>query len=168
MDEIRFELKNSRLYVVIAVFTIFFLMGVWVLLHSNSPALNINPVLVKISSFVSLIFFSMIIYFCVKTVLSKRVGLIIGKNGITDKASLLSLGFISKKSIKSAKVEQIEDRYYLLVELLDKDRYLNNENDYISRLLKDNIKKYDHEVVIPLYNLKCSFEEVEDAINTLL
>ncbi|MDR2342004.1 MAG: hypothetical protein LBD84_03045 [Campylobacteraceae bacterium] len=168
MDEVKFELKNGKLYIVIAVFVFFFLIGVWVLLHSDSPSLDINPTLVKISSLISLIFFTFVICFCIKTIFSRRVGLIVNKSGITDKASLLSFGFISKKSIKDARVEEVEHEYYLFVELLNKDKYLNDENDYILRLLKENIKKYDCEVVIPLSNLKCSFLEVEEAINIIL
>ncbi|MDR0579524.1 MAG: hypothetical protein LBG21_02865 [Campylobacteraceae bacterium] len=135
------------------------------LLHSNSPSFDINPILVKISSCISLIFFTAVIYFCVKTILSKRTGLIIGENGITDRASLLSFGFINKKSIKDARVEEIEHEHYLFVELLNRDKYLNDENDYILRLLRENIKKYGCEIVIPLSNLKSSFLEVEKAIN---
>jgi hypothetical protein len=97
--------------------------------------------------------------------LSKRTGLIIGENGITDRASLLSFGFINKKSIKDARVEEIEHEHYLFVELLNRDKYLNDENDYILRLLRENIKKYGCEIVIPLSNLKSSFLEVEKAIN---
>ncbi|MDR3178010.1 MAG: hypothetical protein LBT96_03395 [Campylobacteraceae bacterium] len=164
MDEIEFELKNGKLYIAIAVFVFLFLIGLWVLLHSNSPSLDINPILVKVSSSVSLVFSAAVIYICAKTALSKRAGLIINKYGITDKASLLSLGFISEKNIKKVKVGKAEHRYYLFVELLDKEKYLNAENDYISNILKSNIKKYDCEIAIPLSNLKCSASEIQNAL----
>jgi hypothetical protein len=163
MSEVRFELKNGKIYTAIVVFTIFFLIGVWVFLHSGFGLLN--PLLIKILSLAYLLFFGIIIYFCVKAVFSKRVGLIICKNGITDRTSLLSFGFISEKSIKKVKIERIENGYYLFIELSDKDKYLNSENDYISRLLKENMKKYDCEIVISLSNLKCSFEDIEEVIN---
>ncbi|MDR1284883.1 MAG: hypothetical protein LBJ88_01635 [Campylobacteraceae bacterium] len=165
--EARFELKNGKLYILIVVFAVFFLMGGWVFLHSDSPSLNINPIVVKISSFISLLFFAAIIYFCVKTVLSKRAGLIINESGITDKSSLLSFGFISKKSIKEVRVEELDGEYYLMIELLDRDKYLNSENDYIARLLRENIANYDCEVAIPLSNLKCSFQEVKEVVDAV-
>ncbi|MDR1460667.1 MAG: hypothetical protein LBI78_03405 [Campylobacteraceae bacterium] len=167
MNEARFELKNGKLYVLAAVFTIFFIIGGWVLLHSDSPALNINPIVVKISSIASLLFFAAIVYLCIKTALSKRMGLIINKNGITDKSSPLSFGFISKKSIKEARVEKLEGESYLMIELVDREKYLNSENDYIARLLRENIKNYGCEVMIPLSNLKCSFQEAKEAVNTI-
>jgi hypothetical protein len=55
-----------------------------------------------------------------------------------------------------------------LVKLIDKERYLNNENDYIARLLRENIKNYDCEVVIPLSNLKCSHKNMEEALCAIL
>jgi hypothetical protein len=140
-------------------------VSVFVLLRSNTPAFDVNPLFVKAASIISLLFCGGVLYFCVKILFLKRVGLVINDEGITDSSSALSLGFIKWQSIKEARVEKKDGRWLLLIYLKERAKYMKDENDYITRILQANIKNYDCEVVVVLGRLKCTAREVEMAID---
>jgi hypothetical protein len=90
-------------------------------------------------------------------------GLTIGKEGIDDQSSDLSLGIIKWGDIKEIDREQcLKERMFILIVRKENDYKKRAKNSAITRLLEQNIRRYGTPVVIDPSYLEISLEELLD------
>lgn len=93
----------------------------------------------------------------------KSAGMWIDANGITDKSSSISVGFVSWKTINS--LESKKNERMILIHVKKNEEILKSaSNKAIRQLLERNIAIYKTPVILETKYLKCSFEDLENAL----
>ncbi len=93
----------------------------------------------------------------------KSAGIWIDANGIADKSSSISVGLVAWKMISS--IEPRSKEKMILVHVKKNEDILKSaSNKAIRQLLERNIAIYKTPVILETKYLKCSFEDLENAI----
>jgi hypothetical protein len=137
------------------------------LFTTQKPAFDMNVMLVKIASVITLIFFAMIFFICVKTLIKGREGLLAGPKGVYDNSSPLAFGFIPWSDISHMCIRKIEKIDFLLIYLKDVEKYKNSENEFLSKIIEMNTKLYETPVAINSKHLKCDIYELEKTLKNM-
>lgn len=92
----------------------------------------------------------------------KKAGLTINKEGITENATTISLGFLAWKNI--SKIEINEKEKLILVLVKKPEEFINQgKNKAVKQLLRQNMALYKTPVIIEAKYLNCSFDELKEA-----
>lgn len=93
----------------------------------------------------------------------KSAGVWIDPNGITDKSSSISIGFLPWKTISSIEARN-KDKMILLHVKKNEDILKSASNKAIRQLLERNIAIYKTPVILETKYLKCNFADLENAL----
>lgn len=97
--------------------------------------------------------------------LFQQIGVIINDKGLIDKTSLMSVGFIPWSEISNIRKVTIMSKDFLLIDVKNPEKYIENSKNYIQRILmKWNYKSYRTPITLNEKMLECSFSELERII----
>ena len=166
MDKIEIPLSKTKITLAILGCVIFVVAGFWILLYIADHQTRFDPLLLKIVGIIAVIVFGGFGIFSIKKLFDNKVGLTIDNTGITDNSSGVSVGLIEWRDIKNIRTEQVMSTKFLLVEVLQPEKYLERGNSLQSKLMKGNLKMYGTPVAIASTTLQCNFAELESTLKT--
>jgi len=171
-ENIEIPLSKNKLFLGIAGSFIFVIIGVWLFTHSYefqdySIKLLRNPIIIKGIGVLAILFFGATGIYGFKKIFDKKVGLIIDSKGITDNSNGSSIGLIQWKDISNIRVKQVMSTKFLLIDVLNPEKYIKQAKGGIkSRLLRANMKMYGTPLSITSNTLKFNFEELEKLLQS--
>lgn len=165
MKEQFFSVNKKRLRVIGIVYAaaaLVIFMGGFLLAQNLSDGLSIT---LKIIAGLVALFMIITGGSALQKLGDKNAGLTLNKEGITDNATTISLGFIAWKNI--SKIE-INEKEKLILVLVKKPAELISQakNKAVKQLLKQNMTLYKTPVIIEAKYLSCSFEQLKEAFAT--
>lgn len=165
MEKITIYIKERKLYIYTLVSLGIVALSANMLLSTQSPAFNMNVTLVKIASLITLAFFAMIFFVCMKMLIKGREGFLAGPKGIYDNSSVLSFGFIAWDDIDFIRVKKSEKILYLIIGLKDIEKF--KEDLTLSKIIEINMKLCNYPVAINSQNLRCNIYELEKTLKNM-
>ncbi|MFV0481881.1 MAG: STM3941 family protein [Campylobacteraceae bacterium] len=160
MERVVIPLRDKKIYIGLVVAVLFLVLSGYMFQTKESPAFNMSPMLVKTASALSFMFFAVIAYFLVQTIIKGRDAFLAGPKGIYDSSSGLALGFVPWEDIKSVEVRSFDKIDYLLIDLNDVKKYKSNENEYFARIIDMNMNYYKAPIAISSKKLKCNIKDL--------
>lgn len=126
-----------------------------------------NPEMIRIIGIMATVFFGTGVFYGIKKLLDKKVGLIIDSNGITDNSNASSIGLIEWNDISDIRTEQVMSTKFLLIDIVNPEKYIGKaKNGIQARLMKANMNMYETPLSITSNTLNYDFEELEKLIQT--
>ena len=124
-----------------------------------------NSTFIKITGIVGITFSIIGSVFLFKKIFDNKIGLLIDSEGITDNSNAISIGLIMWEDIKDVRIINVMSTKFLVIELINPEKYLiNTKNNIKLKLMNYNLKMYGTPVTITSNTLDCSFEELENHI----
>lgn len=171
-EKIEIPLSKNKLFLGIAASILFVGLGVWLFLNADSfqeqsSSLLRNPIVIKVISIFSILFFGAVGVFVFKKLFDKKPGLIIDAHGITDNSSGVSVGLIEWKDITNIVTDQVMSTKFLLIELKDPEKYIAKAKSGMkAKIMRANMKSYGTPLSISSNTLKYNFKKLEELIRT--
>ncbi|MBL7900140.1 MAG: hypothetical protein JNJ99_16515 [Crocinitomicaceae bacterium] len=155
----KFRLKLTGLVYAIIALAVF--LGFFLMAEKSSETISL---VLKITGGVIAVVLLFTGASALKLLNDKSAGIWIDANGITDKSSSISVGLINWKIISS--LESNKKEKMMLIHVKKNDDILKSaSNKAIRQLLERNIAIYKTPVILEIKYLKCSFEDLENALN---
>ncbi|WP_294215788.1 STM3941 family protein [uncultured Chryseobacterium sp.] len=123
-----------------------------------------NTIIISIIGFISIIFFSICLIFIIRYFFFKKINLIINEKGIIDNSSYTSVGMISWNDINSINSISISSNKFLIINVKNPHKYINNQTNFKKKLLERTFKTYGSPISISSTILACNFNELETSI----
>lgn len=162
------EIKNSKIKVLmlLAGLILFLFLGIYLVIYPHKFVSMIfrNVTFITIAGAIASIFslFSLIVL--VKIIFTKKLGITINENGITDHSAYTSVGMVSWDDIVSIRKIDIASNKFLIINVKDPDKYIRTKSRTKQRLLKITLRNYGSPISISSNTLSCNFNELENII----
>ena len=169
--ERKIELSKRKITSLLIGSLLFVAMSSWFIYRPEkfSKALFNSELAVYIVGSVGILFFGLCAFFIFQKLISKQVGFIINKEGITDNSSGLSVGFIHWGEINSFEIYQITTQKFISVILKDPENYINKIDGKLKKsAMRLNYKTSLSPINISPNSLKINFDELYQLLNTNL
>jgi len=168
MREIRIALSKKKLIFGFIGSIIFVVLGIQFILKPVSYVsfLYRNVELIRIVGYASLIFFGFCLIYILCKAFDKKPGLIINENGITDNSNFTSVGLIEWSEIIGIRTQQVMKTKFILIDVLNPEKYIQNSTKFKATLMKGNLKMYGTPLSITSNSLSYNFNELEKLLNT--
>lgn len=167
MQKITIYIKERKLYFYCIGALFLTLLSANMLLTNQKPAFEINETLVKVASVATLLFFGMLFFIILKTLIKGREGFLAGTKGIYDNSSALAFGFVPWEDVDYINVRKIDKTDYLLVHLNDVQKYKDGENEFLGKIIDVNMKLYKTPIAINSKRLRCNVYELEKTLSRM-
>ncbi|WP_378106641.1 STM3941 family protein [Chryseobacterium sp. sg2396] len=166
MNTIKIKSSKTKFLLIITAAVIFIILGLFLVINPDYFISNIfrNSIVISITGYISIIFFSICLILIIKVLVSKRISLVVDEKGIIDNSSYTSVGMISWNDITSIHSISISSNKFLIINVKNPHKYINNQNDIKRRLLEGTFKTYGSPISISSTILACSFKELEAII----
>jgi hypothetical protein len=126
-----------------------------------------NPEMIRIIGIIATVFFGTVVFYGIKKLFDKKVGLTIDSNGITDNSNASSIGLIEWNDISGIRTEQVMSTKFLLIDIVNPEKYIGKaKNGIQARLMKANMNMYETPLSITSNSLNYDFGELEKLIQT--
>ncbi|MEF9477790.1 hypothetical protein OWR28_08830 [Chryseobacterium sp. 1B4] len=102
--------------------------------------------------------------FLSKSIFSSKFNLVINEKGIIDNSSYVSVGMILWDDITSIKSISVVSTKFLIINVKDPNKYINNQNTTKQKLLRRTLKTYGTPISISSNTLAFNFDELESTI----
>jgi len=103
METKTFKLNKWRLLLILLVSVIFIMNGLAILFEGKTEIVSTNPILVKTVGFLTLLFFSLIIFIVSKRLFEPELGLTIDEEGVNDHSSNFAVGLVKWRTLRKLK-----------------------------------------------------------------
>jgi len=167
METIEIQLSKTKTLLMIAGSILFVLSGIFLLNITDLP-LRFNPIVVKSTAVLCIIFFGMTGAYGIKKLFDDKTGLLIDENGIFDNTNAVSIGLIEWADITGIEVKQIATQKFIMVYISNPDVYINKASGMKRKLMQQNNKFYGSPVSITSNSLKCNLDYLEKKLNSKL
>ncbi|PWN63542.1 hypothetical protein C1631_021405 [Chryseobacterium phosphatilyticum] len=166
MNTIEIESSKTKLLLMLLGSLIFVILGVFL---TTNPDIFVsvifrNIIFIRIVGIISIIFFGLCLIFLTKVFLTKKINLIISKEGIVDNSSYVSVGAIFWDDIISIKRIDVMSTKFLIINVKDPNKYLNTQSGIKRKLLQKTFKTYGTPISISSNTLAYNFDELEKVI----
>lgn len=163
MNTIKIKSSKTKFLLIITVAVIFIILGLFLVVNPNYFISDIfrNSTVISITGFISIIFFSMCLILIIKVFVTKKISLIVNEKGIIDNSSYTSVGMIFWNDITSIHSIDIASNKFLIINVKNPNKYINNQTGIKRRLLEKTFKTYGYPISISSTILACSFKELE-------
>jgi hypothetical protein len=169
-EKIEIPLSKNKLFLVIGCSIVFVVLGVWLYTNEfkeHSFRLLRNPMVVKGSGILAILFFGATGFFGIKKFFDKKVGLIIDSNGITDNSNASSVGLIEWNDISDLVTKQVMSTKFLLIYVTNPEKYIGKaKNGMKAKLMRSNMKMYGTPLSITSNTLRYDFAKLEKLVQT--
>ncbi|SHH60044.1 hypothetical protein SAMN02745941_00461 [Clostridium intestinale DSM 6191] len=164
MDEIIIRESLSKVIKTIIFATINIFLCFWYFFNGTVNNMILNLIL----GILILLLCPLVLAFIIKNVIYKRVLLKIDNKGITDTATLSSIGFIDYNNIKSVYAFEKLKQKFLAIDLIDLHKVINNISPFKKFIIKFNLKLKYPVICINLDTSDMDLDEVLIIINDRL
>ena len=121
----------------------FVAIGIWIILNPNELAARHPAVLVMLLGIVCIAFFGIGALMAIKALINKKPVLIIDKAGLTINPGQLGMAIIKWNDIIDFTDYKIGRQKFVMVQLNDNDKYINQEtSNFKRRTMQFNVKRY--------------------------
>ncbi|WP_060680893.1 STM3941 family protein [Virgibacillus halodenitrificans] len=166
MEEFVVYPKKKRMVVLALFSTIFvFLCGGIFLLLLGDGATGVLENLLLVLMPVCAAFFAIGTYFFTKSVIKRKPAVIVSKEGITDKSTMIGPGLIKWQEIEKIDVVSIGGQPHLAIFTYDPDAIRDRSTGLVKVLNSLNKGLVSAQANIPLNNLDCSIDDLFKNIN---
>lgn len=141
----------------------FVAVGCWLLFcHPDfENTLFANSWVTKTTGLVSLIFFGIAGYFCIRNLMANGPGLTMDDTGIEDFSTAASATKIYWKDVEAIEVLTIKSQRLIMFKVINPQEYIDGQPSRVKRkMLELNYKWYGAPVGISANGLRISFEEL--------
>ena len=164
MDEIIIRESLSKVIKTIIFATINIFLCFWYFFNGTVNSIILNLIL----GILILLLCPLALAFIIKNVIYKRALLKIDNKGITDTATLSSIGFIDYNNIKSVYAFEKLKQKFLAIDLIDLHKFINNISPFKKFIIKFNLKLKYPVICINLDTSDMKLDEVLRIINDRL
>jgi len=98
----------------------------------------------------------------------QKPGLVINEKGITDNSNFTSVGLIEWSQIKGIRMAQVMSNRFVLIDVVNPEKYLQESSKFKASLMKSNLKIYGTPITITSNSLRCNFNELEKLLQEAL
>ena len=164
-DEKVIELSRFKIVLLIVGALAFVALGAWLYLLDDaiirtwSHRYN-NPVFVHLSGLLAMVFFGLCAAAGCRKMFDTRPGLVFSKEGLLDNASSVAAGLVPWAEITGAEVLKIQSTRFLVVQVVNPQKYLDRGGPLRRALNRANFSQYGSPVQIPSTALKINFDEL--------
>lgn len=166
-EHIEIQLSTTKMTLTLFGSLAFVGIGIWFLIkppNISNPIFG-NPTLIIAVGLASILFFGFAAVSIFRKLSSKKAGLIISRQGVTDNSSGVSAGLIPWIDIQEISVSQVMSQKILLLIVRNPQEYLDRVRNPIKRTaMKANYKMYGSPISISAKVLDTDF----DWLHTLL
>lgn len=166
MTPIEIPISKTKLLFTVCGATIFVVLGFYMILRMAHDQNEFNPLLLQGVGFVSVVFFGAIAIFGSKRLFTPSPGLVIDDKGIIDNSSGVSIGLIEWNDIKGITKTQVMSNHFLLIHVVNPEKYLTRANKAKARMMTANMKMVGTPISISPNTLLCNFAELEEIVTT--
>ena len=163
MDKIEIPFSKTKILLLVLGSVMFVAGGLWIFLYVADQQTRRPPLLLKTVGAAAVLFFGATGIFGFTKLFDRKPGLVIDENGITDNSSG---NLIEWQDITGIRTEQILTNKFLLIDILQPEKYVGRAGGIKGRIMKSNIKMYGTPFSIASTALKCNFDELEALIKT--
>ena len=115
---------------------------------------------------VALLLFLLVLLFVLQKLLKNEPALIVSDDGITDRSSGVSVGFIPWEDVLEINGKTMMGSHYIRVSVKNPDDYIQRESNILKRwLIRSNHRTFKAEISITAGTIRCSFEELKDLLD---
>jgi|GEM_PF-700021 hypothetical protein len=164
METKTFKLNKWRLLLILLVSVIFIMNGLAILFEGKTEIVSTNPILVKTVGFLTLLFFSLIIFIVSKRLFEPELGLTIDEEGVNDHSSNFAVGLVKWENVTQIETKKFIWMKSLLIHTNNPEEYLREASGFKLRLLAGNIHRSKTPIVISGGGLKIKFSKLEELI----
>ena len=157
---IQIPLSKTKLLFGIIGSLIFILLGNLLIVNADVVNSTFSNGFIIGMGLVCVIFFTTTGIFGLIKFLSKKPGLQIDEQGITDHSNATSVGLIEWKDILALRQEQVMTTKFILVDVENPDHYIQRLSGFKQKLLIANYKKYNTPITITCNTLKIKCNEL--------
>ena len=145
-------------------------IGLWMVVDSSTisetSTRSDSPAFVAGMGIIGILFFGACGVWAARKLYGNSPGLILSKEGLTDKTSAISAGFVPWSDIKAIKEHSVRGHKFVAVEVIDPDKY-RKSGSFLQRILKQfNQSFYGTPIHISSHSLEISYYELLEAIRT--
>ena len=168
MSEIRIALSKRKLIFAFIGSVIFVVLGIQFILKPEEYISSRfkSEELISVIGYASLLFFGLCLIYIFYKAFDKKPGLIVNRNGIIDNTSFISVGLIEWSQITGFRSLQVKSTKFLLIDVLNPEKFIQNSSKSKAFLRKVNLKMYGSPISITSNSLKCNFDELERLLKT--
>lgn len=161
-DTIEIPVSKAKLLLNVGGSLMFVVLGIGLITTIAYEQTKVPPLFVQIVGVASILFFGMTGFYGIKSFFSGEMGLIIDREGITDRLSATSAGFIEWRDITGIRSVQIRSIKILLIDVSDPQKYLERaSNKVLATLMQGNMRMYGTPISIASNTLNYDFEELK-------
>ena len=165
-EEIEIPLSKQKVFLLLIGSLLFVLAGIFLFYNASEfgemPLKFLrNPLLIKGIGVLGMLFFGGMGIIGSKKLFENKAGLTVGKNGITDNSNASSVGLIEWADISAIRRKQVMTTKFLLIDLVNPEKYIEKADGMKARLLRANMKMYGTPLSITSNTLKYDFRELE-------
>jgi len=146
MNTIEIKSSRTKLILLLSGSLIFIILGIFLTVNHDkfTSAIFRNVIFIRIAGIAAMLFFGLCLIILIKSFFTKKFNLIINEKGIIDNSSYVSVGMIFWTDITSIKSINVVSTKFLIINVKDPNKYLNNESGIKKKLLERPIKHIIH------------------------
>ena len=161
-DTIEIPLSKAKLLLNVGGSLMFVVLGIGLITTIAYEQTKLPPLFVQIVGGASILFFGMTGYYGIKSLFKGDVGLVIDREGITDRTSATSVGFIEWRDVIGIRSEQVLSTKILLIDTSDPQKYLQRaSNKALAKLMQGNMSMYGTPITIAANTIDYNFKDLE-------
>ena len=166
METIEIKSSKLKLILILSGLLIFIIFGILLAIDPYKFVSRIfrNIFFIRIIGIITFFFSFFLFIVFINYIFTKKFSLIINEHGLIDNSSFASVGMIEWKNITSITSTDIMSTKFLIIEVKNYNKYLQNKNTIKSGILKSNLKTYGTPIAISSNTLAYNFKELEEII----
>jgi hypothetical protein len=168
MSKIDVPLSKTKIVFVIGGSLLFVVLGYYLFTSMANQQTRFNILLAQGAGIVSMLFFGATLFYGIKKMFDKTIGLTVDENGIWDNTNASSVGLIKWTDITEIRTAQIASTKFLLIFTTNPEFYLNKAQGFKRKLMEGNNQMYGTPLSISAATLKYSFHDLEKLLTDKL
>jgi hypothetical protein len=170
MKHDRIEIKLSKTKTILALLgsIAFVVLCFWLLTIADEQE-RYEPIVAKGAAWLGIVFFGICGIYIFFKLFDTKPGLVIDAEGILDNSSAASFHRVIKwEEITGVRMEQIMTTKFILIEVINAHKLLNEMSKTKRMMVKTNLQMYGTPITISTTTLKTSAKELLDLLNEQL
>lgn len=166
MEKIEIPISKTKISFLLMGSLAFVVLGVLFTLTPDSftTTFHRNPQIIRIAGILASFFFGAAGIHGLRKLFGKSVGLTVDDDGITDNSNASSVGRIDWCDIVDITTAQVMSTRFLLIFVINPDKYLERANGFKRKLMKENMRIYGTPLSITSNTLIYDFSDLERLI----
>ncbi|MCG2792873.1 MAG: hypothetical protein L6262_04915 [Weeksellaceae bacterium] len=167
MNQIEIKSSKKKILLLILCLLVFIILEIPLIINPEKYVSTLfrNASFIRISSIIGFVICVFALIAFISVVFTRKMSLIINNEGIIDTSSYVSKGMIPWNDIISIKIIDVMSTKFLLINVKNPKKYVDNETSKIKKsLLQSTLKKYGTPITISSTTLQYDFDKLEKLI----